>query len=659
MTRKLNIHGDNIVECERAFKLCKKALNIEEFKIVKETSLFCPTFHVSTETADFIFTFFPGYGRWNFNILSLIQNTENSLREAPDVLITEIENGKETPLIAIEYCGALAAGNQAWQRSGRGYSAGMSKIPYLYVAEIGGFELDTNTRERKAARLPNAAVPFSYLTYSHERSPVLPIYERSAGTDDITKESYKNVFAEDELVEIVGKILTKQDFSEVSNRIEEKVLEFVKIRSAVLKKNNFDSADWQNAYDSLKNNGHFLDFVEKSDAIKYKKKIADKTIATETARKFISLACEYAVGISSSDLPFCLIPKETKEKFLSEIKTLYPNLTKEFKDWFANSKRPVIVLLNGFKHGGDDARPDRGLAPFARMLTGKEADILTFVYGPSYKANWKIMEENPRKLGERNEIWEAIFSASDAVIADSATSDMKKISFIKSEFRKQAPKQVVYKTLLPSPIKIGENDVDTILHTIFTQLKSSEIKIFEGMCNPPGGDWSGISVLSNMFEYRWLSLPRVSHSGAKRPDHVFEITGIETRPIIISVESKETARALEENIGENLNRYLTDLMDYPVNAKRSLPAGEWKYDDTTLDSEDFLFASAAAYICMRAGDFELVENKVGCDIIFSYYFGDNGKCRINISSYSELGKKIAEAICKAECPLENLSLVVV
>ena len=23
MTRKLNIHGDNIVECERSFKLCK------------------------------------------------------------------------------------------------------------------------------------------------------------------------------------------------------------------------------------------------------------------------------------------------------------------------------------------------------------------------------------------------------------------------------------------------------------------------------------------------------------------------------------------------------------------------------------------------------------------------------------------------------------
>lgn len=659
MTRKLNIHGDNIVECERAFKLCKKALHIEESKILKETSIFCPTFHASTKTGDFIFTFFPGYGRWNFNILSLIQSTENSLREAPDILITEIENGKETPLIAIEFCGALAAGNQAWQRSGRGYSAGMSKIPYFYVTEIGGFELDTNTRERKAARLPNAAVPFSYLTYSYESSPVLPIYERSAGTDDLTKECYKNVFAEKELVEIIGKILTKQDYSEVCNRIEGKVLEFVKLRSSEFKKNSFYSADWQNAYDSLKNNGHFLDFVEKSDTIKYKKKIADKTIATETARKFISLTCEYAIGISSSDLPFCLIPKENREKFLSEIKVLYPNLTKEFKDWFTNSERSVIVLLNGFKHGGDDARPDRGLVPFARMLTGKEADILTFVYGPSYKANWKIMEENPRKLGEKNEIWEAIFSASDAVIADSATSEMKKISFVKSEFSKQTPKQVIYETIKPSPLKIGENDVDTILHTIFTQLKSPKIKIFEGMCNPPGGDWSGISVLSNMFEYRWLSLPRVSHSGAKRPDHVFEITGIETKPIILSVESKETARALEENIGGNLNRYLTDLMDYSVNAKRSLPIGEWKYDDTKLNSNDFLFASAAAYIFMKEGDFELVENKVDCDIIFSYYFGDNGKCTIKISSYSELGKKTAEEICKAECPLDNLSLVIV
>ena len=113
MIRKLNIHGDNIVECERAFKLCKKALNITTFSIAKDSTVFCPSYNASTETDDYIFTFFPGYGRWNKDILSLLHTEKDSLREAPDVVITEIEK----PLLAIEYCGALPAGNQAWQRN--------------------------------------------------------------------------------------------------------------------------------------------------------------------------------------------------------------------------------------------------------------------------------------------------------------------------------------------------------------------------------------------------------------------------------------------------------------------------------------------------------------------------------------------------------------
>ena len=124
MIRKLNIHGDNIVECERAFKLCKKALGIKTSSIAKESTVFCPAYNASTEIDDYFFTFFPGYGRWNKDILSLLHTEKDSLREAPDVLITEIEKEIEKPLLAIEYCGALPAGNQAWQRSGRGYSTG-------------------------------------------------------------------------------------------------------------------------------------------------------------------------------------------------------------------------------------------------------------------------------------------------------------------------------------------------------------------------------------------------------------------------------------------------------------------------------------------------------------------------------------------------------
>ena len=151
----------------------------------------------------------------------------------------------------------------------------------------------------------------------------------------------------------------------------------------------------------------------------------------------------------------------------------------------------------------------------------------------------------------------------------------------------------------------------------------------------------------------------MSQTEAKRPDHVFQIFGLSDKPILFSVESKEGARELETGIGERLNRYLYDLLKTPVNAERKEDSESWKYSDFQLSKDDFLFASAAAYICMRDGDFELVENKVACDIIFSYYFNNNGKCTIKISSYSELGKKIAEAICNANCPLENLSLVIV
>ena len=181
------------------------------------------------------------------------------------------------------------------------------------------------------------------------------------------------------------------------------------------------------------------------------------------------------------------------------------------------------------------------------------------------------------------------------------------------------------------------------------------------MCNPPGGDWSGISVLNkkNKIEYRWLSLPRVSQTEAKRPDHVFQIFGLSDKPILFSVESKEGARELETGIGERLNRYLYDLLKTSVNAERKETSENWNYSDFQFSKDDFLFASAAAYICFRDSDFDLVENKVDCDVIFSYYFDENGKCTIKISTYSELGKKIAEAICNAECPLENLSLVIV
>ena len=658
MIRKLNIHGDNIVECERAFKLCKKALDIKTSSIAKESTVFCPSYNASTETDDYFFTFFPGYGRWNKDILSLLHTEKDSLREAPDVVITEIENKIEKPLLAIEYCGALPAGNQAWQRSGRGYSTGKSKVPYLYIAELGGYELDSN-RNRKAARTPNPAIPFSYITYTKEYSTVLPIYEKSPSCDVESERLYQDVFSEEQLLVIVESILLGKEYTKAEKELENKIIKFIQIKAATSRGTvTLSEEQWKKAYNVICNNESLITFLCKNNPVKWKKTAYIEGL-TETAQKFMDIASKYAIGITSSKLPMCIIPNSNKGKFVEEVNKLYPNLTDSFKKWLSKKDNLVIAWIMGFKPHGDDARPDRGLVPFTRMLTGKNADILTFVYGPAPAATWKLFEDNPVKLGTTNGLWEAIFSASDAVLVDSATSK-KKLNILKAEFQNNNFRPVDTKiSVLPTPTKIGENDVDTILHTLFTQTKG--IEVFEGMCNPPGGDWSGISVLNkkNKIEYRWLSLPRVSQTEAKRPDHVFQIFGLSDKPILFSVESKEGARELETGIGERLNRYLYDLLKTSVNAERKETSESWNYSDFQLSKDDFLFASAAAYICLRDSDFDLVENKVACDVIFSYYFDESGKCTIKISSYSELGKKIAESLCNAKCPLENLSLVIV
>ena len=52
------------------------------------------------------------------------------------------------------------------------------------MTEIGGFELDS-MRNRKASRLPNPAVPFSFLSYSESaESDVMIAYSMNPGAEE-------------------------------------------------------------------------------------------------------------------------------------------------------------------------------------------------------------------------------------------------------------------------------------------------------------------------------------------------------------------------------------------------------------------------------------------------------------------------------------------
>lgn len=89
--------------------------------------------------------------------------------------------------------------------------------------------------------------------------------------------------------------------------------------------------------------------------------------------------------------------------------------------------------------------------------------------------------------------------------------------------------------------------------------------VFEGMCNPPGGDWSGLSAINfrTGSEYRWTSLPRVSAVGGKRPDHVVLFDTEGENFTLLAIESKDVPSKIADNLGPRLTTYIEQLSETP------------------------------------------------------------------------------------------------
>lgn len=176
MKIELRIHGDNIVECERTLSMICDAFQQEA--ILCESPIYRPQYSFDYNGDTYFIELLSGHSRWGVDINEELLTNGGVLREGADSYITLVQGKKEKVIIGIEYCSALPAGNNAWQRNGRALSTILSGVPYLYFAELGGVELDSATRKIKAPRFPNPIVPFSYLSLS-EDSKILcvPIFD--------------------------------------------------------------------------------------------------------------------------------------------------------------------------------------------------------------------------------------------------------------------------------------------------------------------------------------------------------------------------------------------------------------------------------------------------------------------------------------------------
>lgn len=649
MHYEYRIHGDNIVECERTLELIARAFEIPTHSHFEPTgSPLTPTYQLAVKgrQATFAFTFFPGYGRWDTDIIEVVRRRGGRLREAADAIICSVNGGHETPVLAIEYCGALPAGNQAWQRNGRAFSFAHAGIPYFYIAELSGYELNAE-RQRKAARLPNPAVPFSYLLLTEAtESPALPIFVRSPGASDDAVLAHSPFYGEQELLEIMACILLGEQPDKPRNALEAKVLELVNFLAGSRKRSDtLTPKQWTAAFGAVQRGSTLPAYLCNESPIKWSKTAYIEGL-TETAARLMTLTAKFASGLTSSSLPMCVIPARVRKDFAHALVGLYPALPKAFVEWCRRDQDLAVCWVMGFKPRGDDARPDRGLPPLCRMLAGDSTDMLTVVYGPAPASTWPQLTNTPSSLMSQNGLWEAALVCSDAILVDANTlATSTPLAFLKSHWesstRLEPPGPFA---VTPTPVRAGENDVDTVLHLLFARLGHPHV--FEGMCNPPGGDWSGLSMLTadRALEMRWLGLPRVTAEGAKRPDHVFQIFDMFDPYLILAIESKERAKSVEVSIGPRLVKYVGDLVQAMPSVQRP-PAGTWSHFAESSERTMPKMASAAAFVANSKSELSAVAVTANVDLVLGCHFPSRpDSCELWIHCCTPLGAEVAKFV---------------
>lgn len=609
-TKLFRIHGDNIVECERTLTMISQAFNSPY--ILNESPIYFPKYTIRTGNCIFNIELLSGHGRWSgIDLGEIIHKSGGKLRESADSYITEIIGGEEIVLLAIEYCSALPAGNNAWQRNGRALASVFANVPYLYYAEIGGIELDDN-RIPKAPRYPNPAVPFSYVSLSHDMNSVcLPVYRAHPSMTIENRELYKEALGYSDALVYIKQIIENQNTSVIEKVLANKALKLVEILSANRRTHDtLRGNEWNDLLIS-KNRPKWLASFE---GFNWKKKNSGKVVVSQTFPLLKEKVEELsAKPITAKDLPFCVIPQANVEDFKSWIKEVYNGLDADF----SSDKDLAIVWITGFKPRGDDSRPDRGLSPLCRMILGKDANIMAILSGPGSSYTWQSLLDNNSALCENNGLFQAIFACCNYLFVDSSTCDNYIFMHTHATLSKNTDK-ISFQYIAKPVVQYFEHDTDCAIHQIFSH--HTNLGINECFCNPPGGDWSGISYFKGKEEYKWTSLPRVSDL-SKRPDHIFQINK-KGKLYFVPIESKGLGNDLENNIGNRLKDYINDLFKSEPTAFKPVQNGEWNFFNGSIGNVHYDLISVGAFLFKNEAELNTHLMRGNLDAIFAFEFDE-------------------------------------
>lgn len=648
--REIVIHGDNIIECDRALELLCNAIGGNK-TIELQNYLYSPRYLVEYKDSisackDYLSVRLqPKYGprRWGTDILSKLRKMGGQLREAPDAIITEIDTStaKETILFSIEFCSALPAGNQAWQRSGRAYSLSQSAVPYFYLVDVGGAEL-SNGRKNRSQRWPNPMVPVSYAVASRPGIPCISVYAKSPSYDSSSLPT-DIVFGIEDLLEWIKGSFFREGTTmrRAEKRLFEKNIVMAKTLSSLRKTRDCLKPDEIEQFALARSTSDRID-VLRSSGLRWDKKITIKEL-TPTLESLLDsvTSSKFTLTAGTESFPICVVDRADRPALSKVFAAVYSNnLQRQFVNGIADSEKPLaIVWMAGYKPRGEDSRPDRGLVPLARMLLGDppSLDILVVVYGPVTESHSTLLRRNPDLLMSVNGLWEAVISSSNYVLVDSVNLG-EPIALIVNY--KRVGNLVVSDSTLINTESFKEDDVDTALHFAFSN--KSNLNVFESFCNPPGGDWSGISLIDWIGHviYRWTSLPRVS-GNSKRPDHVVQFLDGE-REFILSIESKARSSDLDSENPAGLKDYVNNLTSGAPNI--FLNGKEWEPCNISFPSSlPIVVFSGGAFVSKNQRELDACLRK-GFDIAFGFVFRTSGIQKVLIKAVNDFPDSLISEI---------------
>ncbi|KIL42835.1 hypothetical protein KP77_34650 [Jeotgalibacillus alimentarius] len=608
MNKTFHIYGDNIVECSRTLKYIINGFPKNSIKGVSKdlSNISTPRFRINSHLGVFLFIFFPGTNatRWNKDVYKdFVLEAGGAIKEGADALLTEIDENKEVPLLALEFSAALPAGNNTWQRSGRALSLSQAGIPYFYLVHIGGKEYIKETGSL-STRFPNPALSLSFSLNTLTTSvPSLFVYSEAPEADDIHRKNFDACYGTETFSSLLYKLIIDKPIDDELTELYNKNVEFLEKRTALIKKHAFSPKEYssilksEDPYETLRT-------LTRNKKIKWNKKLASKIrlnfngSSSHPMLRLLKDLEDHSYALLTKDIPCTFVPAENRKKLADHVcNNLYKNkITEDFKKWIYKEEDLVVCVINGFKPKGDDSRPDRGLAPLSKMLLNN--DLLTIVIGTAKPEVWTNLDKSPPLL-LRNGLWQSIFHFSDGILVDTPTRiGYEKNTYYKNHWTEHLKKPSKSKETILNikdfPIKVGEHDVDTAIHILFSYVGQH----FECVCNPPGGDWSGISLLKRGVEYRWTSMNRVSKENTKRPDHIYQMI-YNKKPTLLLIESKgvksELYKHKEENVGTGMVKYLENLLNREYTASKSEDY-KWKASSGNLSLDYFKTYTAVAYL---------------------------------------------------------------